>query len=345
MTEKRVNKQEKSGGSSTTHGLEGDVRLWLLDFGPDHVDQHEVSDLNQAFELRDTSSVTWLDVSGGTDRTVLQKIADEFGIHALVVKDILNVKQRPRIEFFPDYIFMVMKSARFDGKTLYLRHVSLVIAKNYILTFQEGDRDLFEPLRERIVNAKGRLQEPGPDYLAYAAMDMVVDNYYTVLEQMDDAVAVCEDRAVSSPDQKLVNDIHVIRRNLIRVKRAIWPLREELSVLEHEQHTLIQPETAPYLRDLYDHVLGAVEYVESLRDTASGLMDMYLSSASTRMNEVMMVLTLIATLFIPLSFIADIYSITFVPELKWHLGYLFVWVLMLGIAGIMIAYFKKKKWI
>jgi magnesium transporter len=237
----------------------------------------------------------------------------------------------------------------FDRETRELKgeQFSLILGKDYVLTFQERVGNVFDPVRERLRKARGRIRKMGPDYLAYALMDTIVDRYFTVLENMGEAVESLEEELVTDPTPETLQKIHRLKRELILLRKSVWPLREVISTLERGEFPLIKDATTVFLRDVYDHTIQVVDTIETLRDMVSGMLDVYLSSVSNRMNEVMKVLTIIATIFIPITFIAGIYGMNFkaMPELEWPFGYAFVWALIIIVGGMIIFYFKRKKWL
>jgi len=228
-----------------------------------------------------------------------------------------------------------------------VEQVSLILGPNYVITFQEHEKDVFGPIRERIREDKGRLPKQGADYLAYALIDAIIDHYFVVLENLSEKIELLEDQLVEYPEPQTLQSIHELKRELIFLRKSVWPLREVISSLERGESTLFQKSTAVYLRDLYDHTIQIIDTVETFRDMVSGMLDIYLSSISNRMNEVMKVLTIIATLFIPLSFIVGLYGMNFayMPELQWKWGYYGVWGIIISVVGGMLTYFRRKKWL
>ena len=266
-----------------------------------------------------------------------------------MIEDILNTEQRPKIEIFDNYIFITMKMLTYDKKQNEIQdeQISLILGKHFVLSFQEQEGDVLGPLRDRLNGGAGRLRKLGSDYLMYAIMDIIIDHYFYVLECMDDEINQLEDMVMNTPVQSQLQRIHYLKRELVDFRRAVWPVREVVSTLTREEYNLITRTTEPFLRDLYDHVFNTSEMIESLRDMVSGLMDVYLSNVSNRMNEVMKVLTIIATIFIPLSFFAGIYGMNFeyMPELKWHYSYFILWGFIIIAAGSMVYFFRRKKWL
>lgn len=294
------------------------------------------------------SRVVWVNLCGLSGENRVQEICERFGIHPLAQEDILHTSQRPRVDIYKDHIYMVLMMIKYDeaSRVLDTEQVSLVLGEGFVITFQEREGDVFEPVRDRIRGGKGRIRTLGADYLAYSLMDAVVDNYFTALEKMGERVEEIEDAVLENPEAGLASAIHLFRRELTHLRRAVWPLREALAVLTREAPGLINPGTEPYMRDLQDHAVQVMDTVESFRDTASGLLEVYLSSVSNRMNQIMKVLTVIATIFIPLSFIAGVYGMNFrhMPELEYPWAYPAVLALCAAIALGMLAAFRRKGW-
>jgi magnesium transporter len=279
---------------------------------------------------------------------IIEKIGKHFNLHPLVIEDILNIHQRPKIEDFEDHIFIVLKMLTYnkDSHEGESEQVSIILGKNFVLTFQERKRDVFDPVRNRIKNSKSLIRKYGADYLVYALIDVIVDNYFIILEGIGEVLEELEDRVLLNPTSEIVHSIHQLKRNLIVLRKSIWPLREILSTLEKTESDLIK-NTSVYFRDVYDHTIQVIDIIETYRDLVTGMLDIYLSSVSNRMNQIMKVLTIIATIFMPLTFIAGIYGMNFkyMPELGWKWGYPLVLILMLLIGVNMIIYFRRKKWL
>lgn len=297
----------------------------------------------------DAASVHWLHLDGVHDLPLLEKIGDIFALHPLVLEDIVNTEHRPKLEDFEDYLFMVLKMLHLEPEKDSIRteQVCLVLTRNTVLSFVEKPGPVFEGVRERLRNNKGRIRKRGADYLAYALLDAAVDSYFGVLEQIGDHIEQLEDELVLHPAPETLNKIHHLKREMILLRKAVWPLRELISGLQRMESPLIADSTGIFLRDLYDHTIQILDTVETFRDVLSGLLDLYLSSISNRMNEVMKVLTIIATIFIPLTFIAGIYGMNFehMPELHWRWSYPLLLLLMLCASGGMFFFFRKKRWI
>jgi magnesium transporter len=298
---------------------------------------------------KETSHVTWIDINGYQNLKDLEYLRECFQLHPLVLEDILNSDQRPKVEDFGDYLFIIAKMLRHDEKTnlVLTEQISLILGNNYVISLHENDPDIFAPVRQRLKNSSGRIRKVKADYLAYALLDLIVDHYFLVLEQLGEVVEDLEEELVSSANAATLNKIYSLKRNTILIRRAVWPLREVASKLDRSDSTLIEESTFLYLRDVYDHITIAMDSIETYRDILSGILDIYLSSISNRLNEVMKVLTIIATIFIPLTFIAGVYGMNFkyMPELDYHWGYHVCVLGMATIAGLMLVLFKKKGWL
>lgn len=348
---KRKSKVGLSPGSVVFVGEEParPATISIVDFSADALDERSVEDLSSVLPLRDTSTVSWINVDGLHDTELIKTIGDHFGIHPLVQEDIAHTGQRPKLEEYDDYLFLVIKMIYHDDETQALRteNVSLVIGPNYVFSFQEEPGDVFDPVRERIRSARGRIRTMGSDYMAYALIDVIVDHYFVVLEQFGETAETIEDEVLDEASIATQEKINDLRRNLISMRRSVWPVRELLGRLERLESPLIHEDTRPFIRDAYDHAVQVVDIVESLRDLVSGLTDLYMTSISNRMNEIMKVLTIIGTIFIPLTFIAGIYGMNFeyMPELGWHYGYFATWAVMLTLAGLLLYYFRRREWI
>ncbi len=325
------------------------TKIRLMDYNEDHLEEKDLESIEECFPYKDTPTVTWINVDGIHEVDVIDKIGKHFDLHPLVQEDILNTDHRPKLEDYENYLFLILKMLTYDNteKELKMEQVSLVIGRTFVLSFQESEGDVFDAVRERLRKAKGRIRKMGPDYLAYALADAVVDHYFLVLEKIGEEIESLEDELITEPDTETVESIHNLKRELIFLRKSVWPLREAIVGLEKGESELIQDKTAVYLRDVYDHTIQVIDTIETFRDMVSGMLDIYLSSLSNKMNQVMKVLTIIATIFIPMTFIAGIYGMNFkfMPELEWHWGYLFAWVIMISIGLSMVVYFKNKKWI
>lgn len=325
------------------------VGIRVIDYDEQNIEERELETVDDCFPYKDKPTVTWINIDGLHEVDVVEKIGKNFELHPLVLEDIVHTEQRPKMDDFENYIFIITKMLSYDEEQhqLIAEQFSLILGPNYVITFQERVGDVFEPVRDRLRKGKGRIRKRPPDYLAYALIDAIVDNYFVVLEKMGEQVESLEEELVTNPTPETLQTIHHLKRELIFLRKSVWPLRELIGGLERGESSIIDEKTTVYLRDVYDHTIQVIDTVETLRDMVSGMLDIYLSSLSNRMNEVMKVLTIIATLFIPMTFIAGIYGMNFelMPELKWRWGYPLVWVVIVAIAVVMLFYFRRKKWL
>jgi magnesium transporter len=327
----------------------GKPRLSVLDYDAENFLEKTAASPEECFPFRDTATVTWINVDGVHDPAIVEKIGGHFGLHPLIQEDILTTSQRPKMEDLGDLIYIVLRMLEYDETSGEVRtdQLSLVLGRNFLISFQEEEGDMFDPIRDRIRKAKGRIRKQGPDYLAYALLDAVVDQYFVVLEKLGERIETLEEALVSDPRKETLHEIHKLKREMIYLRKSVWPLRELVAGLERAESGLIQPSTDIFLRDVYDHAIQVIDNVETFRDMLSGMVETYLSSVSNRMNEVMKVLTIISTIFIPLTFIVGVYGMNFqhMPELGWKWGYFIVWGVIAVIALAMLQFFRRKKWL
>jgi magnesium transporter len=325
------------------------VKLSVINYDSANFHEKEVKNVEEAFSYRDKSSVTWLNIDGVHQPEIIEQIGKHFGIHPLVLEDIANTGQRPKMEDFDEYIFVALRMLRFDEKENETKteQVSIILGRGFAISFQEKEGDVFDTIRERLRNNKGKIRKMGADYLAYALIDAIVDNYFMILEKLGETIEDIEDKLVTIPTAETLRAIHDLKREMIFLRKSVWPLREVISRLERSESALIHKSTCIYLRDVYDHTIQVMDSVETFRDMLSGMLDIYLSSVSNRMNEVMKVLTVVATIFIPLTFLAGVYGMNFryMPELGLTWSYPLVLILMFTLALLMVVYFRRKKWI
>lgn len=325
------------------------TRITVLDYDEAGFIEKEVASVEECFPFKETATVTWINVDGVHDPAVMEKLGGRFDIHPLVLEDIMTTTQRPKAEDLGGAVFVVLRMIESDGKGpgMTTDQLSLILGPNYVLSFQETEGDCLDPVRARIRGGKGRIRSLGPDYLAYALIDGVVDNYFLVLEGLGERIDILEERLITDPRRELLHEIHGLKREMIDLRKAVWPLREVVSGVERLESPLIKSTTDVFLRDLYDHVIQVIDTVESFREILTSMIETYLSSLSNRMNEVMKVLTIISTIFIPITFLVGLYGMNFkfMPEIGWRWGYAFVWVLIIGSVGAMFAFFRRKKWL
>ena len=325
------------------------VKITIIDYNETQFQEKKCDDVTECFSFKDKPTVTWINIDGIHQVDIIEKIGQAFDLHPLLLEDILNTEQRPKIEDFDNYLFIVLKMLYRDekGNEIKAEQVSLILGPNFVISFQESEGDVFNAIRDRIRNSKGRIRKMGADYLAYSLLDAIVDSYFVVLEKFGEKMEEIEEELVTDPEPETLQDIHILKREMIYIRKSVWPLREVVNALERGESPLITSSTKVYLRDVYDHTIQVIDTVETFRDLLSGMLDLYLSSISNRMNEVMKVLTTIATIFIPLTFIAGLYGMNFInmPELKWYWGYPAAILSMVIVALLMVIYFRRKKWL
>ncbi len=310
----------------------------------------DVSDLgiDELCGYLESPDITWLNIDG-LDVNIIERLGNKMGFHPLILEDIMNTTQRPKVEEYDRYIFLVLKMLSYDEKKeeVYAEQVSLVLCDKYVISFQERRGDIFDSLRDRIRNSKGIIRKMGADYLGYALIDTVVDGYFVILERLGDRIEDVEDELVEAPDTDTIHDIHNLKSQMITLRKSVWPLREVINRLDRLTIQYFNATTGIYLRDVYDHTIQVIDAIETYRDLLSSMLDIYLSSISNKMNEIMKVLTIIGTIFLPLTFITGVYGMNFsyIPELDWRYGYPLVWTIMITVIVIMILFFRRRKWI
>lgn len=324
------------------------VSITVLEYDENEIRRIDVDDPGDLAYYRDSAKTSWVSIDGLHDTTLLDAVGTVFGLHPLVLEDMLNTEERPKIEDYGDYTFIAVKQLFIDETTgdILTDHQNIVLGKGFVISAGESRTRVFAPVRERLESG-GRIRKLGADYLAYALLDAIVDNYFDVLERQGEMIEKVEEVLIANPVRDTLNRILDTKNDMLYIHKNIWPLREVANLLERGESQLIGRETRIYLRDLYDHVMQALDTTETYRDILSGLLDVYLSSASNRMNEIMKVLTIISTIFIPLTFLAGIYGMNFryMPELGWRWGYFALLGVMAAMALAMLAYFKRKKWL
>jgi len=352
LVKKRSGKAGLPPGSLVHIGKRRGVKpaITLIRYDEAGFEESKAAGMSECFPLVDEGRVTWINVEGVDDPDTVRQVGEQLGLHPLVLEDILNTEQRPKLEDYGGYLYIVLRMLSCPAGTggILSEQVSLVLGPNYVISFQEGiEGDVFDPLRERIRTAGGQVRKSGADYLAYRLIDSVVDGYFSVLERLEDTIDSLEGELLKDPGPGTIQSIHNLKREMIFLRKSVWPLREVVSSLERGESSLIRESTGVYLRDVYDHALRIIDSEETLRDILSGMLDIYLSSVSTRLNSVMKTLTIIATIFMPLTFLAGVYGMNFrfMPELEWRLGYPVFWSLIVLIGIGMFIYFRRKKWL
>ncbi len=325
------------------------TKIQLFDYLDGHLTEREVMHPDECAPFKDSNTVTWINIDGIQNVGVLEKIGKQYDLHPLVMEDILNTDQRPKIEDHDRYLYVVLKMLSYNeaDQEIGIEQLSLVLGDNFVLSFQDKPGDVLDPLRERIRQAKGKIRKLGPDYLLYAIMDEVVDNYFVVMEKLGDKVEQIEDIVAVKPRPDTLQQIHRLKREMIVLRKAVWPLRELITTLRHDDTPLLKESTAIYFRDLNDHIVQIIEGVEAYRDMLSSMLDVYLSIMSNRANGVMKVLALFSAIFMPLTFITGIFGMNFkdFPELEWKYGFQGTVILMVVLAIAMLIFFRRKKWL
>lgn len=327
----------------------------LIDYSPEKATRVRLKTPEDCRPHLDTESVSWVDVQGLGSEDILLQLGDVFQLHPLALEDVVNVPQRPKIEDYSSHLVIIAQMAMLneDGSGFWLEQVSFILGKYYLVTVQEEpERDSFDPVRQRIRNDKGAIRKRGVDYLAYALLDAIIDGFFPILENYGERIEAIELEVVSNPTRKTLEKIYQIRRELLALRRAIWPQRDAINSLIRDGSDLISEDVRVYLRDCYDHIIQVLDIIETYRELASGLMDVYLSSVGNKMNEIMKLLTVISSIFIPLTFIAGVYGMNFhpeasplnMPELNWYWGYPAFWVVIFIVAGTLIYFFWQRGW-
>ncbi|MHB8844768.1 MAG: magnesium/cobalt transporter CorA [Nitrospirota bacterium] len=351
VSKRRIKKVGLPAGTLVYTGEQtvGKVEVTLIDYDEQTFEERPLDSVDECVVYKAKPTATWINVDGVHDPAMLGKIGECFGLHGLVTEDLMSVVQRPKVEDYGDYLFVVLKMLTYDEKSgrIVPEQVSIIVGDNFLLSFQEGIKgDVFPLIRDRLRAGRGKIRKMGVDYLAYSLLDALVDGYFVILEKLGERIDLLEEELIARPNRPIVAQLYHLKRELLFLHKAVWPLREVVSALARRESPLIRESTTPYLRDVYDHVVQAIDSVEIYRDMLATMLDLYLSSVSNRMNEIMKVLTIIATIFMPLTFLAGVYGMNFkhMPELDWKYGYLFAWLIMIAIGIGMGFYFKRKKW-
>ena len=337
-------------------------KITVIDYSDMNYHEAEAKDVTECFRFKNQPTVTWINIDGLHQMDVLENLGACYGIHPLVLEDILT-DQRPKIEDYDDYIFIVLKMLYYEDSeespedddegddlgesSLDMDQVSIILGPNFIISFKEKEVDVFNPLRDRLRTAKGKIRKQGADYLAYSMIDAIVDHYFLIMEKLGERFEDLEDVVVSDPEPGILPTIYNLKRDMLFLRKSVWPLREAISKMQRTDSHLVTEATKIYLRDVYDHTIQVIENVETFRDMSASLLETYLSSLSNKLNEVIKLLTIISTIFIPLTFVAGVYGMNFrfMPELESPWGYPAVLIFMLLVVAIMLAYFRRKEWI
>ena len=326
-----------------------EVNISMIDYDESQIQEKDAATVGECLPFKEKPTVTWINVSGIHDVTVIEEFGKAFNIHPLLLEDIVHSDQRPKLEDYDDYLFLVLRMLRYDEakEELQSEQVSLILGPNFVITFQEREGDVFDAVRARIRNGKGKIRKMGCDYLTYALIDSVVDHYFLVFEKYGEKIEVLQDEVLSQPTPETLQVIQRTKRDMIFLRKSVWPLREAINALQRGESSLITDNVNIYLRDVHDHTIQVIDTIETFRDIISGTLDVYLSSVSNKMNAVMKVLTIIATIFMPMTFIAGIYGMNFkyMPELEWHWAYPVIWAVIIVLGVLMLMGFKRKKWL
>jgi magnesium transporter len=355
MTKKRTQKYQKQigqiPGTLVYTGEKSDKKfnVQCFDYTKDNIEESILLNIEEAINYKETESVTWINIEGLKYTDEIENIGRQYGLHPLVLEDIVNTTQRPKIDEYENYIFIVLKMLYYNkDENIVIEQVSFVLGENYVLTFQESEGDVFGSIRDRLRLNRGRIRGMKSDYLLYALIDAVVDNYFTIIETLGNKIEDLETDLFTGTVREDINiEVQQLKREILKVRRAIFPLREIINRIEKGDYPFIFKRTITYFRDIYDHLVQVTENLDIYREMIWSLMDMYMTTISNKMNEVMKLLTIIATIFIPLTFIAGIYGMNFeyIPELHYKYSYYILWGIMIMIFLGMIYYFKKKKWL
>ena len=325
------------------------TNITVFEYDESEVRERQLSGAEECREYRDSKRVVWINIDGVHDISVVETVGEIFGIHPLVQEDIVSTNQRPKVEEYDSYLYSIVKMLykEQDAGILQAEQVSIIVTPRIVISFQEREGDVFNPVRERLRTGKGIVRRRGSDYLAYCLMDAIVDHYFQIMEDLEDRILPLEEEVVDDPLPAVLQRIHGLKNDLVFLRRSLWPLREMLARLYREQLPPVRKDTRPFIRDVHDHTIQVIEILESFQEIVSGLMDIYMSSISNRMNNIMKVLTIIATIFIPLTFIAGVYGMNFqhMPELAWRWGYPAALGVMVLVFVGMLIFFKRRKWL
>jgi len=347
-------KSKKPGLSPGTLVYVGDekdetVKISIIDYTPDRMEEKEVEGIEACIPYLERDSVTWINISGVHDLSVIEKLGTHFNIHPLVLEDLVNTDQRPKLDDYEDYLFVLLKmlNSPEEDHSIEIEQVSLIITLKAVISLQEYEGDVFNPIRERIRQSKGRIRRMGTDYLTYALIDTIVDHYFKIFESIGERLEQLHEAVIEDPRPDTLQAIHALKRELIYIRKSLWPLRDIVNSLVRGESRLVSDDVVVFLKDVYDHTIQVIDTLETYRDMLTGMQDIYLSSVSNRMNEIMKVLTIIATMFIPMTFLAGIYGMNFkyMPELEWHWAYPAFWGVIIVIFVFMVIYFKRKRWL
>lgn len=323
-------------------------KIIVVDYSKDSFAESTDATIEEALEYIHSPEITWINIQGINDTTIIDAIGKEFGMHALAMEDILNTDQRAKLDDYKDYLYIVLRLLNYDYKadTVTGEQISILVNKNCVITFQESNRDLFKGIRERIRKPNTKIREMGTDYLCYTIIDWIIDQYFVILEKVDDKLEHLEEALLNHPHTEILLKIERTKREVILLRKSVWPIRDLVSQFNRIDTPLIHENSRIFMRDVYDHTIQLIDTIESFRDIVSGMLDLYLSNLTQRTNEIMKVLTVVSTIFVPLTFLASLYGMNFdnIPELHAQYGYYVLLCVMVLIASAMIYYFRRKKW-
>lgn len=328
-----------------------EANIQIIHYNAQMYDEKLLSKIELCYDYRDTAAITWINIEKSDNIQEINKLANHYNLHPLLLEDIISHDQRPKLDDYDNHIFLILKMLHYNEHTnkIDAEQISLVLGKNYVISVQEVDKegDVFDPVREKLRGNKGKVRRMGPDYLLYSLIDMVVDNYFKIIERIGERVEEIESNLITDPTTQSLRKLYSLKRELIYLRKAVWPLREVVGKLERLDSDIVKDSTVLYIKDVYDHTVQVIETIESYRDVLAGLLDIYLSSISNKLNAVMKVLTIISTIFMPLSFIVGLYGMNFkyMPELEWKYGYFAVMALCLSVSFVMIMFFRRKRWL
>jgi magnesium transporter len=324
------------------------VKIEILDYDEKHVEEKEAHSIDECRSYKETPTVTWINVEGPYKSDILGALQESFVIHSLAVEDIATASQRPKVDVYDDYAYVALRQLHYDDRTAEVNdeQISIILGKHYVITFSESQHDIFDILKERVRSNEEHIRTMGADYLAYAIIDIVVDGYFVILEKLGERIEFIEEQVAANPTSKTLQEIHGLKTEIVYMRESLWPLREVVDATTKKEIPLITATTISFLRDVYDNVIHAIDILETFRDIVSGILDIYLSSVSLKLNEVMKVLTIVGTIFLPLGFIAAVYGMNFPePEVRSEWGYPAFWLASAVIVIAMLIYFRRRGWI
>jgi magnesium transporter len=353
MSKKTRKRSIKTGLPPGTLVYTGDrekesVKITIIDYDESNFQEQDVNCSEECFPFRDKTTVSWININSIHQADIIESIGKYFRIHPLVLEDLMSTGQRPKVENYDDYVFVVLRMLSYNERKdgIDNEQISLIIGHNFVISFQEIEGDVFNPIRTRIREAKGYIRKMKADYLAYALIDAIVDNYFIITEKLEEKTEQIEESLLTGSTPSELQEINSLKREMVFVRRILWSSREAFNILGRRESSLFSDNTLLYIRDVYDHTVQLIDTIDSLREIVSDMINVHLSNVSNRLNEIMKVLTVISTIFMPITFLAGLYGMNFehMPELKWHLGYPILLLVMFTIGISMLTFFKRRKW-